>query len=86
MQAFFMLPVPISVLAIAISLLAGVGPGPIACADVPILAAVQAIIFAEAGASANAESIAAVINILIVTSLEKNPASCRTHATRILPR
>ena len=58
-------PLLMSVLAMAISLLAGVWPGAIIAADFIILSAVQAIIFAEAGENAKAESRAAATNILI---------------------
>jgi hypothetical protein len=42
-----------------------------AMAELPILAGVQAIIFADAGDSASSENIAAVINILILDLIGK---------------
>jgi hypothetical protein len=65
MQALPILPLLMSILAMAISLLAGVCPGCIIAADFIILALLQAIIAAEAGVNAKAESMAAAINILI---------------------
>ena len=72
MQAARILPWLTAVLAMAISLLAAVWPsGIIDIAEVPMLAVVQAIIFACAGASASSDRIPAVINILIITLFGK---------------
>src|SRR5581483_2732347 len=87
MQAARILPLLTAVLAAAYSLFAADWPsGMAAIAALPILAVVQAIIFAEAGESASTENIAAVINNLILDLIGNNPALCRTHATRILSR
>ncbi len=56
-----------SVLAMAISLLAAVWPGLIIAVDFIILSPVQAIMAAEAGVNDKADSIAAVINIFILS-------------------
>lgn len=71
MQALFILPLLMSVLAMAISLLAPVWPGAIIMVDLAMLSLVQAIMAAETGVKAKVESIAAAIRILISTSLGK---------------
>lgn len=65
MQALRDLPLLMSVLAMAISLFPGDSPGGIIMADFIMLADVHAIMAAEAGDRAKAESNAAAINILI---------------------
>ena len=65
MQALRILPLLMSVLAMAISLFPGVWPALIIAVDLAILSLVHAIIAAEAGEKARAENIAAAINILI---------------------
>src|SRR5579871_4850873 len=72
MQAARILPWLIAVLAAAYSLFAADWvSGMAAMAELPILAGVQAIIFADAGDSASSENIAAVINILILDLIGK---------------
>jgi hypothetical protein len=62
MQALFILPLLMSVLAIAISLLAGVGPVAIIAVDLAMLSPVQAITAADAGDKAQAENRVAMIS------------------------
>src|ERR1700688_1117144 len=78
MQALRILPLLMSMLAMAISLFAGVWPDPlIMAADLPILSPVQAIISAEAGVRDSAESMAAAIKSLFMgTSPGIKPACC----------
>src|SRR5581483_6209063 len=86
MQAARILPLLTAVLAAAYSLFAADWPsGMAAIAALPILAVVQAIIFADAGESASTENIAAVINNLILDLIGNNPALCRTHARASCP-
>jgi len=70
MQALFILPPLMSVLAMPISLVAAILPGEsgmviIIMVDLLMLSPVQAIMAAEAGDKANAESIAAEIKIFM---------------------
>src|SRR5205814_8641241 len=90
MQALFILPLLMSVLAMLISLLAAILPGVsgvpvIMAADFIMLSLVQAIIAAEAGVSANAEadSIAAVINVFILNLAGKKPTGPPANGIRI---
>ena len=90
MQALFILPLLMSVLAMAISLfmavLAGVSAVPaIVAADFIILSLVHAIIAADAGEMANAIKAVAVSKIFMQSLLRKTkPASCRPSQLRIL--
>ena len=65
MQALFILPLLMSMLAMPISLLAADWPGAIIIVDFIMLSDVHDIIFADAGVKAKAVSIAAAINVLI---------------------
>src|SRR4051812_24060248 len=83
MQAFFIFPLLMSVLAMAISLFMAVLAGvsavpPIMAADFIILSLVHAIIAADAGETANATKATAMSKIFIESLLRKTkPASCR---------
>src|SRR5262245_30840537 len=78
MQALFILPLLISVLAMAISLFASLGPGAIIAADLPMFSPVQAIMAAEAGEQARAVRVTAISSFFIGNLVvETKPASCR---------
>ena len=83
MQALFILPLLMSMLAMAISLLAGVWPGAIIMVDLAMLSLVQAIIAAEAGVKAKVESRAAAINILISNLAWMQTSELLANAIRI---
>src|ERR1700760_1691697 len=86
MQALPILPLLMSVFAMAISLLAGVWPGAIIIVDFIKLSEVHFIIAAEAGDTAKAETIAAAIKNLIQTSLgdesQRQAGQQGTHSLR----
>jgi hypothetical protein len=87
MQAARILPWLIAVLAAAYSLFAADWtPCMAAMAELPILAGVQAIIFADAGDSASSENIAAVINILILDLIGNQSGDMPDSRVRILSR
>src|SRR5579864_4178570 len=75
MQALFILPLLMSVLAAAISLLASFWPGAILAVDLARLSAVQAIIAADAGEKARTESAAAITSFFIGNLVVENGTS-----------
>jgi hypothetical protein len=83
-----MLPLLISVLAMATSLFKAILPGlsgmpAIAVMLLAMFSPVQAIIFADAGVNARAEKRAAVINVLIGTSSKNETSELLAYEIRI---
>jgi hypothetical protein len=86
-----MLPLLISVFAMATSLFKAILPGlsgmpAIAVILLAMFSPVQAIIFADAGVNARAEKSAAVINVLIGTSSKNETSELLAYQIRIVGR